>query len=344
MARSKKSGNTTIKDVADLAGVSLMTVSRTLRDPDKVADKTRTAVMNAVTQLNYIPDLSAGSLSSRKSSMIAVILPSLSFEGHLKTVDSLSRELRKQGFHILLGDNFYSDEEEMHLLRVILGRRPAGIVMINSAHSAEGRSMLSRSGVPVVETWDLPSDPIDSVVGFSHAEVGFDLTEHLINSGYKNIAYLSGPRGADPRGDERRKGFQKAMKKHNLSAVRQVTVEENYLDMSAGKTGLELVRKQYPDANGLICLTDRVAMGALMECRRQNIQVPEELAITGHGNFDFSEHLIPSLTTTRIDADNIGCRTAEILMKRIDNKKMSRADRTINVGVEIVHRESTADH
>lgn len=342
MARLKKPANTTIKDVADLAGVSLMTVSRTLRHPDKVAEKTRTSVMDAVVKLNYIPDLSAGSLSSRKSNMIAVILPSLSFEGHLKTVDGLSRELRKRGFHILLGDNFYSDEEEMNLLRVILGRRPAGIVMINSAHSEEGRTMLSRSGVPVVETWDLPSEPIDSVVGFSHAKVGFDLTEHLIGAGYKNVAYLSGPQGADPRGDERRKGFQKAMKKHDLSSQRQVTVSENYLDMSAGKIGLEQVKEQYPDANGLICLTDRVAMGALMECRRQNIQVPDELAITGHGDFDFSEHLVPSLTTTRIDAEDIGYRTAQILLKRIANTRMTSSERNINVDVEILPRESTA--
>ncbi len=163
----------TISEVAALAGVSTMTVSRTLRTPDRVATKTREAVNQAIEKLNYIPDISAIDMSTRKGNTVAVILPSLSFEGHVRTVDGLSSELRREGFHLLLSENFYSQSDEIRVLRSILGRRPAGIVIINSAHSDSGRKLVSSSGVPVIETWDLPETPIDAVVGFSHRRVGF---------------------------------------------------------------------------------------------------------------------------------------------------------------------------
>lgn len=340
MNQSKKTKNVTIKDVADLAGVSLMTVSRAIRKPESVSKKTREQVELAISKLNYIPDLSAGSLG-RRSNSIALILPSLSFEGHVRTVNALSVELREAGFHLLIGDNFYSPHEELELLRLLLGHRPAGIVMINSACSDAGREMLLKSGVPVVESWHLPKRPLGAVVGFSHDSVGFAMTEHLIKQGCKNIVFLSGPEDSDPRGKERYLGHVRAMEAHGLDGSPLLVIEEDPLEISAGKRGIKQLLEQFADADALVCLTDRVAMGAIMECRRQNIQVPRDLAITGHGGFDFSEHLIPSLTTTRINAAEIGRQTAHLLIEGIKNQSTKPIEQYLDLGFEIVAREST---
>lgn len=336
-----KTTRATIKEVAALAGVSLMTVSRAIHRPEVVATSTREKVQAAIDELNYIPDAAAGALSTQKSTTVAVILPSLHFEGHARTVDGLSSELRKHGLHLLIADSFYSRTEEMELLRRILGRRPAGIVLINSAHSPEGRELLLSSGLPVIETWDFPQDPMDAVVGFSHAAVGSALTEHLIDQGHSNITFLGGPQDSDPRGNERLAGFKTTMALHGLDDTRVVTIETDHLIINAGKIGLTHVLEQYPDTTALICLTDRVAMGAMMECRRRGIQVPEDLAITGHGGFDFSEHLVPSLTSTHIDAFGIGERAGNILARRIDEQKLSTQELLVDVGFEVVPRDSS---
>ncbi len=336
----KKAKNITIKDVADLAGVSLMTVSRTIRKPDSVSKKTRELVDKAITKLNYIPDLGAGSLG-RRSNTIAVILPSLSFEGHVRTVNALSAELRGEGLHLLVGDNFYSPAEEMELLRMLLGHRPAGIVMVNSTHSDSGRELLLRSGVPVIEAWDLPSRPLGGVVGFSHNNVGFAMTEHIINCGYKKITFVRGPEDSDPRGKERYRGHLRAMTANNLDSSRLITIDKDWLGLTAGKQAVETLLKDHPDTDALVCLTDRVAMGAMMECKRRDLNVPSDLAITGHGGFDFAEHLVPALTTTRIDAANIGVQSARLLIEKINSQQPNAAEQYLDVGFEIVPREST---
>lgn len=342
MPRTKPASPTTIKDVAALAGVSLMTVSRAIHRPEVVAEATRNKVQSAIEALNYIPDAAAGALSTRKSTTVAVVLPSLHFEGHAKTVDGLSSELRKHGLHLLIADNFYSKTEEMELLHRILGRRPAGIVLINSAHSPAGRDLLLNSGLPVIETWDFPSDPMDAVVGFSHAEVGAALTQHLIDRGHTAISFLSGPPDSDPRGNERLAGFRATMSEHQLDESRVSVVQNDHLSINAGKEGISTLLEEFPDTTAVICLTDRVAMGAMMECRRQNLRVPDDIAITGHGGFDFGEHLVPSLTSTHIDAFGIGERAGRILYKRINNKPLKAADTRIDVGFQVVSRDSTA--
>ncbi len=342
-SKPKKATRTpaTISEVAALAGVSSMTVSRTLRTPDRVAEKTRKAVNKAVEKLNYIPDSSAIDMSTRKGNTVVVILPSLSFEGHVRTVDGLSSELRREGFNLLLSENFYSESDEIRVLRSILGRRPAGIVIINSAHSDSGRKLMSSAGVPVVETWDLPENAIGSVVGFSHRRLGFLMAEHLLACGYQRLAFIGAPPETDRRAHERHQGFVQCLKQYNKAHHRHVILHEQPVSVSAGKEGIAALLEQFPDADAVLTLTDRVAMGAMMECRRRGIRVPDDLAIAGHGGFDFSEHLVPSLTTTAVDGFEIGVQAAKVLLKKSKGSRISIAENRIDVGFDVVAREST---
>ncbi len=318
-----------------------MTVSRTLRDPEKVAPATREKVRIAIEELNYIPDLAAGTLSSRKSTMIAVVLPSLFFEGHSHTINVMSRRLRDAGFHVLLGDNDYTGKEEQELIRIILGRRPAAVVVVNSVHSPEGRDMLGRSGVPVVEAWHLPDVPLDCVVGFSHYEVGLALTRLLLDQGHERIGFIGCRLDGDLRGRDRHDAFQQAMEEHGLSSERVVLLDGTAADIHIGRDGIVALRERFPDTSAVLCLSDRIAMGVLMECRRRGIAVPEELAVVGHGNFDFGEYLEPSLTTSSFDAEAIGEAIAMVLLKRINGETVGKDEAFVDVGFTIIERDST---
>lgn len=338
--RAKKTKSVTSRDVAALAGVSLMTVSRTLRTPDLVSPSTRQKVETAVRELNYVPDLAAGALSSQRSGHIAVLLPSLRHSGFLRTVDGLSDTLRSQGYHLLIGDCYYSPHEQTELLRLMLGRRPEAIVLVSSMDSPEARTLLDQADIPIVETWDWPSNPADMVVGFSQFDAGFALSESLIQMGYTTIGFLGGPAHSDPYGEQRRKGHVAALEKADLRADIHVTVSDTPMEIEDGVTGVSVLRDKFPETEALICATDMTALGALTECQRLGLSVPEDLAIAGYGDFDFAPYLTPTLTSVKLPSYLMGEQAAELIVARIQNEDLP-TESIRNLGFDIIHRQST---
>ena len=320
-----------------------MTVSRALRTPGLVADGTRERVESAARELNYVPDLAAGSLSSQRSGHVAVLLPSLRHSGFLHTVDGLSDTLRAHGYHILIGDSYYSPEEQVDLLKLVIGRRPEAIVLVASMDSAEARELLERSDIPVVETWDWPASPLDMVVGFSPEAAGRAMTEALVELGHTRIGFLAGPAHTDPYGERRRHGHLEALRAHGLDDAIHVTVSDTPMEIDDGVSGVVLLRERFPDADALVCATDMTALGALSECRRRGWKVPDDIAIAGYGNFDFAASLNPSLTSMALPSHAIGVRAAELIMARLADERplKSASPSPIDLGFQIIHRDST---
>ncbi len=140
-----------MQDVAAAAGVSTITVSRVLRTPAKVRVETRQRVEAAIQALGYVPDRVAGSLSSRESRLVAVLISTLAGSIFASTVDGLAQSLRAADHQLLLGTTEYSSASEEALVATALGRRPDGIVLTSGEHTAAARAMLASAGVPVVE-------------------------------------------------------------------------------------------------------------------------------------------------------------------------------------------------
>jgi LacI family gluconate utilization system Gnt-I transcriptional repressor len=159
-----------MEDVARLAGVSAITVSRALRHPEKVANETRDRITSAIRTLGYVPNLTAASLASNRSGIIAAIIPTVTNSIFADTVQGMSDRLRREGYQLLLGNTGYSVEEESALVSAFLARRPDGIILTGARHTPTTREMLADANLPVVETWDLAVEPIDMMVGFSNFE------------------------------------------------------------------------------------------------------------------------------------------------------------------------------
>lgn len=338
--RTSRAGGVTSRDVAARAGVSLMTVSRTLRTPELVSPATRERVEQAARELNYVPDLAAGALSSKRTGHVAVLLPSLRHSGFLRTVDGLSDTLRANGYHLLIGDCYYSSDEQAELLRLLLGRRPEAIVLVSSMDSPQARQLLQHSGVPVVETWDWPENPTDMVVGFSQYEAGYQLTRSLIERGFSQIGFLGGSASSDPFGEQRRRGHRDALQEAGLRLDIDVVTSDTPMEIQDGVSGVATLKSRFPDTDALVCATDLTALGALTECQRRGWQVPHDLAIAGYGNFDFAQHLIPTLTSVKLPSYRMGKQAAEMIMDRI-SEQPSIPETVRNLGFEIIHRQST---
>ncbi|KAF1020400.1 MAG: HTH-type transcriptional regulator GntR [Paracidovorax wautersii] len=197
-------GSARMADVAQAAGVSLVTVSRAINQPDKVAPKTLAAVRQAVEALGYVPNLMAGSLASNRSRIIAAMVPTISNLVFAETIEALSQALNAGGYQLLLAQTNYQPDDERHVLEAFLGRRVDGVVLMGTAgapvHRRAGQTSpggslaqrLRRAGVPVVQTWDLLADPIDMQVGFSNLALGRAAGAYLTERGHRTVGFIGG--------------------------------------------------------------------------------------------------------------------------------------------------------
>ncbi|MCA0423424.1 MAG: LacI family DNA-binding transcriptional regulator [Proteobacteria bacterium] len=329
----------TMADVAKAAGVSAQTVSRTINNPDVVNEDVRLLVEDAIRRLNFVPNFAASQMATNRSRIIAVILPSLSASIFANTVQGLSSMLLPAGYQILLGHTHYSNEQEEAVVRSILGRGPEGIVIIGTTHTPNARQLLQISGLPVVETWEWTRDPVDLLVGYSNEGAAVEMVRHLYAKGYRRLVFSGVVEAGDARGQSRLRGFQAETARLGLDASRIHLLEGCDLSLKTGGASVDAIRSRYPDADAIFYSSDIFAAGAVQQCRKLGLRVPEDLAIAGFGGFDIAEILIPSLTTIRIPSRQIGELAGRLLLSKLT--KVAVEAPHIRVDYTLVPGEST---
>jgi LacI family gluconate utilization system Gnt-I transcriptional repressor len=325
-----------IEDVAAMAKLSTITVSRALRQPGKVAPETRARIMAAVEALGYIPNLAASSLASQRSGIVAVIVPTLSNSIFAATVQGLSDVVAQHGYQLLVGETGYSAELERSLIAACVGRQPDAVAYIGVLPEGPARDLLASTRIPVAETWDLTASPLDFVVGFSNYEAGRAITRFLIARGYERIAFVA---RLDVRSSARRQGYRDALAAAELCPCEEILLEPQ-ISYGAGERALAALVEREPGIDAVFFATDVLAIGGLLECRRRGIEVPGALGIAGLGDLELSGAFIPALTTVRVPSYEMGSKAAELLLERIAGEKL--ASDLVDLGFEIIERETTA--
>lgn len=324
----------TLREVAERAGVSMITVSRALHTPQRVSERTRERVQEAVSALGYVPNLIAGGLRSARSHVVTALVPTLTGPLFAEMVQALTDALELRGFQVMVGQVGYAHSREDELLRAIVGRRPDGIVVTGVMHSPEARRMLSASGIPVVETWDFTNTPIDMLVGLRHEELGAAVCKHLFAKGRRRLALLS---GGDERAARRARGFESAAKRLGLRAP-AVRLGKSPTTHADGRIGLAALLAETADIDAVFCSSDMLALGVLTEARLRGIAVPEQLSVMGFGDIDFAQSVSPSLTTVRIDGTRMGRAAAQLIADRAEGRAV--AEPVVDIGFSIIERES----
>ncbi|TKW74249.1 MAG: LacI family transcriptional regulator [Bradyrhizobium icense] len=169
----------TLSEVAKRAGVSSITVSRVLRTPDRVAPDTRARIEKIMREVGYVPNLVAGALASAKTNSVGVLVPTIANSIFADTVQGLSETLEPRGFSVILAQSRYDDAREDRMLAALLSRRPEAIIMVGSPATEDGNRLLRHARIPIVETWELPPNPIDAVAGFDNYQAGVAVARHL---------------------------------------------------------------------------------------------------------------------------------------------------------------------
>jgi len=331
MARTTSSS--TLGDVAMAAGVSTATVSRYFNSPDIVSPDTAERIRAAVERLDYIPNLLAGGLASNRSRLVAVMIPELSGSIFTDIIEALVGELATSGYVALLGLTGRQQARTSELVRAALARRVEAII-ITSAVDEPTRAMLRRSGTTVIEIWDLPEDPVDIAIGFSHQAIGADLARYLRNRGCERPFLVS---ATGPRSRMRREGFVAEWVDSGGAAPGELEVEMPGRFSDAGRS-LEAMRKQDRMPDAVVCTSDLLAQGVIIAAQSSGLRVPLDLAVIGFGNTILAQDMHPAITSVDIDGARMAREAVGVLRRR--GEGLPLVDRRIDVGFRIIPRET----
>ncbi len=319
-----------ITDVAAAAGVAPMTVSRVLNTPERVSPGTAERVRAAIDALGYVPNLIAGGLSSRRSRMIAAIVPTIASPMFAEPVQSFTDAMGRAGYHVMLALSGYGEADEATLIRAVLARRPDGLLLTGARRSPEASRLLATARVPVVEIWDTAEQPTDMLVGFDHEEVGREVAAYFRAQGHTQFAFLG---ASDIRATARGRGFAQG----GLAA--QATVKAPGTIVEARQAFRAMARK-LTSRTALFASSDLIAFGVLTEARAMGISVPDQLAVCGFGDFELSRGASPAITTVHVDGIAMGVLAAEHLVARLAGRAEGHAHRAL-VPFRIVERDTT---
>lgn len=341
---ARRSRRPTIRDVAQLAAVSRMTVSRVISDPKLVLPATRARVQQAIADLGYVPDKAAGSLSSKRTGFIALMLPTLTNANFAAVAHGLTEALREADYDLLIAYTEYNMNEEIRQLRNLLARRPEALVIAGATQNRETSKLLLATDIPIVEIADLPSRPIEHVIGFSNYQVGRMAGSYLARKGFTRIGAVGGSSSGevvDHRGEERIRGFEDELRSHGLSTDAVVRHGSAPLSYDHGAQALAVLIERAPDVQAVFAVSDLSAVGVAMECQRRGIAVPDQISIMGFGDFEIGQVINPPLTTIHVDFPALGHKTGELLLELLSSSETAAPYR-IDVGLEVIERKSVA--
>ncbi len=325
-----------LSDVAAAAGVAPMTVSRVINTPDRVSPHTAARVRAAIEKLGYVPNMVAGGLSSRRSRMVAAIVPTIAHPMFAEMVQHFTDTMRGAGYQVMLSLSGYGDFGELDLVRGLLARRPDAMLVTGADHAAPLRQMLTEAGIPVVEIWDVSPQPVDMLVGLDHVQAGAAVGAFFLAKGIREFAAFA---ASDARAQARRRGFTDAVRQAGGTVLADPVLPAPST-ITAGRQAMGALAAALTCRTGLFCSSDMLAFGAITEARMRGIDVPSQLSVCGFGNFELGATNEPPFTTVSVEGAEIGRTAAGFLLRRLSGAP-ARDDDRVHVPFRIVERAST---
>jgi LacI family transcriptional regulator len=324
----------TIKDVARIAGVSVASVSRALNGHESVTEPTRRRILEVADELRYVPHPAARSLITRRTDTIGVLLPDLHGEFFSELIRGVDSAARVSGRHLLVSSSHGSASEAAQALRMLQGRVDGLLVMSPHADT----SMLA-ANLPAT----VPTVLVNTrIAAGSYAALAVDnhggavaMVRHLLDSGYRHIAFISGP--ADNfDADERLRGYRDTLARQ--PGTRETILRGEFSEASGYRAGLEIcARNDKPDA--IFAANDMMALGCLFALTEHGLRVPDDIALAGFDDIPIARFVTPPLTTVRVRIADLGRRAFERLAELIDNDGNGELS-TEKLACELVVRQS----
>jgi len=328
---------TTIREVAESAGVSYATVSHVINNTRVVSKETRERVLAAMTALNYRPNALARSLRQGKTNTIGLVLPDSANPFFAEIGRSIEDEAFKKGYSVFLCNTELDTQRELFYVDVLSKKQVDGIIFIAAGDQADSLDFLLRQNMPVVMIdRDVPKVEVDAVLTDNELG-GFLATRHLLDLGHKRIACIAGPSNITPSA-QRIIGYRRALEQAGLSYDESLIVRGDY----HAQSGLEIARsilRMEPRPTAIFALNDLMALGVLRAAAEANCSVPSDLAVVGYDDLELAHFTNPPLTTIAQPKKEIGAQAINLLVERIAHR--NRPPSRLVLPPELIVRRST---
>lgn len=315
---TERTGVPTLDDVARAARVSTATVSRCLNTPERVSEKTRDTVMQAVETLGYTPHFGARVLASKRSYTIGAIIPTMANAIFATGLQAFQEELHAQGYTLLVSSTGYNPAAEAEQIRALVGRGADGLMLIGYDRKPEVYAYLARQTVPTLLTWAFRAESPLPCVGFDNRAAMRSLAEVVLDKGHSRIAMISGVIEGNDRAAERVEGVQDALRARGLNPGIPV-VSASY-DIESGARAFAELMARTPRPTAVMCGNDVLAAGAVQQAEDMGLRVPGDVSVTGFDDIELARIVRPHLTTVHVPHRKMGQQAARELIALIEGR------------------------
>jgi LacI family transcriptional regulator len=335
---------TRMKDIADDLGLSVVTVSKVLRDHPDIPEQTRKRVLKRVKELDYQPNVLARSLVTGRSYLVGLIVPDLLHPFFAEVAKALSSAIRKKGYSLIVSSSEENAEWEREEIRQLMARRLDALVIASTDTSSEQFERMQRKKEAFVLIDRNFSGISANFVGMDDEAAGRIATEHLLDIGCKRVAHIRGRDNST--GIGRFEGYRKALASRGLPFIEDYVVSRSRVDTNSleqGGAAMRLLLQRNPRPDGVFCYNDPLAISALNTIFEEGLRVPEDIAIIGCGNLHYDGVLRVGLSSIDQRSTQIGEQAADILLSLIESKKPPKARQCIVEPALVVRASTTRD-
>jgi LacI family transcriptional regulator len=310
-----------MKDIANDLGLSVVTISKVLRDHPDIAEQTRERVLRRVKELSYQPNSLARGLVTGRSYLIGLVVPDLLHPFFAEVAKALSTVVGKRGYSLIISSSEENPELEEREMGQLMSRQLDALGIASSGNERLAFERMDRQGQPyILIDRELPGLAAN-FVGVDDKAAGRIATKHLIDQGCKTIAHIRGRNNST--GIRRFEGYKEALRRHGMQYTDAMVIARSNVDIESARQGAEamrllLTRKPRPD--GVFCYNDPLAIGALNAILEAGLRIPEDIAVIGCGNLHYDSSLRVPLSSIDQHTQMIGEHAGRILLNMIESK------------------------
>lgn len=341
ISKDKDVMNIRMKDIARDLGVSVVTISKVLRNHPDVGEQTRERVLARVRELDYRPNLAARSLVTGRTCMVGLVVPDLLHPFFAEIAKSLSDVLRENGYCLIVSSSDEDPELEEHEINHLLARRLDALIIASCRSSVELFLRIEKQKTPYVLIDRSFPGLSPNFVGVDDEMVGRLATQHLIDIGCQRIAHIRGPKTSP--GMHRLEGYKRALVEAGMKTTDEYIIAESKGDVETRQRGAEAMSRLLsfrPRPDGVFCFNDPLAMGAMNYALHQGLRIPDDIAVIGCGNLHYDDSLRVPLSSIDQHSWRIGEQAARITLRILKSKAALRPEAVV-LQPELVVRAST---
>jgi LacI family transcriptional regulator len=317
---------TRLKDIASDLGLSVVTISKVLRDHPDIAAETRRRVLKRMRELNYQPNIAARSLVTGRTWTLGLVVPDLLHPFFAHIAKAISVEARKQGYSLLISSSDEDPELEVQEIKQLLARRVDVILVASAQWSVDCFRMIEEHKTPYILIDRRFQGLNANFVGVDDEAVGAIATSHLIEQGCRRIAHIRGPEVSTAVG--RLEGYKRALASYNMlplpGHIVSLGTSGDHRGENGGYEAAVRLLASSPRPDGIFCFNDPSALGAMRAILDAGLRIPDDIAVIGCGNLSYSDFLRIPLSSVDQGSENIGRLAAELALKIARNKETLR--------------------